>query len=90
MQLQLGVLVLGQNGEGRVARAGSYFEEGAGTVSLGGDLVQDGELLLKPLAILEEVGGVVLVELVPPLCRVRVEPICFLDKLADCSKGLNV
>ena len=81
MDLQLGILVLGQDGEGRVSRTSSYFEESAGTVSLRSDFVQNGELLLKPLAILEKVGGVVLVELVPPFRRVRVEPIC-CDKLS--------
>lgn len=76
MDLESRVLVLCQDGEGCVARASSYLKERDGASILFGYLVQDGELLLQPLAVLEEVGSVVLIEQVPPLGRVRIESIC--------------
>jgi hypothetical protein len=49
------------------------------------DLTEYREFLLKPLAVLEEVGRVVLVEKVPPFGWIRIEPV-FATKLAKCSQ----
>lgn len=78
MDLQKRVLVVGQDGESSVAGASADFEERLRTGIFLCDFGQDGEFLLQPLAVLEEVGGVVLVELVPPLSRVRVESFYLL------------
>lgn len=76
MNLEVRILVLRQNRKGCVARASAYLKERDGASVLSGYLVQDGELLLQPFTVFEEVGCVVLVEQVPPLGRVRVESIC--------------
>lgn len=87
MNLQLGILVLCQDGEGCVACTSSYLKERDGASVLFGYLVQDRKFLLQPLSVFEEVGSVVLVEQVPPLGRVRVESIYF-DQVsnAPCQK----
>lgn len=75
MDLELGVLILRQDGEGGVARAGAHLQQRHGAGVFLRDLTEDRELLLEPLAVLEEVGRVVLVEEVPPFGRIRIEPV---------------
>lgn len=88
MQPEARILVLRQDGEGRVARARAYLEERDGAGVRMGYLCQDGELLLQPLAVFEEVGCVVLVEQVPPLGGVCGEAICIVSQSAVClDKG---
>jgi hypothetical protein len=70
VELQLRILVLSQNRKRRVARTSSYFKDGDGPGVLPSDLIQNRELLLEPFPVLEEVGRVVLVELVPPFGRI--------------------
>ena len=79
---QARVLVARQDRKRRVARAGAHLQDDvparARVGHLGGGagpraFAQDGELLPQPLAVLEEVAGVVRVELVPPLVRVGGE-----------------
>lgn len=89
MNLELGVLVLCQNRKSCVARASAYLKERDGASVLSGYLVQDGEFLLQPFTILEEVGCVVLVEQIPPLGRIRVESIC-LPMLANGAFAINI
>lgn len=67
VNLELRVLVLGQDGESRIAGTSSYLKERDGAGVLLGYLVQHREFLLQPLAVFEEVGSVVLIEQVPPL-----------------------
>lgn len=76
MELELGVLVSRQNRKGRVAGASAYLKDGDGSSVLLRQSIKDGKLLLEPFPVLEEVGCVVLVELVPPLCRVGIESNC--------------
>lgn len=78
VDLQQRVLVVCQDREGSVACTSADFEECLRAGIFLGDFCQDGKFLLQPLAVLEEVGGVVLVELVPPLRRVRVESFYLL------------
>ena len=73
MDFESGVLVVLEDWERGVPRSGTDFEECGGRGVGGGDAREDGKFLLQPLAVLEEVGGVVLVEVVPPLRRVGIE-----------------
>lgn len=75
MQLQLGVLVLGQDGERRVASTRPDFKEGVGSGTFLRDLVQDGELLLQPLAVLEKVRGIIAIKEVPPFRGICIEAV---------------
>ena len=75
MQLQLGILVFGQDGERRVASTCADFKERVGPGTFLRDLVQDGEFLLQPLAVLEKVGCVVLVKEVPPFRGICIETV---------------
>jgi len=75
MQLQLGILVFGQDGERRVASTCADFKERVGPGTFLRDLVQDGEFLLQPLAVLEEVGRVILVKEVPPFRGICIEAV---------------
>lgn len=73
VDLEVLVLVVLEDGEGRVPRARADLEERGGRGGGGSDACQDGEFLLQPLAVLEEVGRVVLVEVIPPLGWVVIE-----------------
>ena len=73
MQLQLRVLVIGQDGKRRVAGTGTNFQHRNWTGIFCSNLVKYGKLLLQPFAVLEEVGCVVFIKQVPPLSRVRIE-----------------
>jgi hypothetical protein len=76
VQLQFRIFVLGEHGERRVSSAGSNLKDGDGSGILLSYLFKYRELLLKPFAVLEEIGRIVLVEPVPPSCRIRVESNC--------------
>lgn len=67
------VLIVLEDWVGGVARTGTYFEEDCRGRRGCGDAGEDGEFLLEPLSILEEIGSVILVKVIPPLCRVRIE-----------------
>ena len=79
MDLQLRVLVEGQDGKRSVARTSTNFKNRYGAGIFLSDLVQYRKFLLQPLAVLEEIGSVVLVKEVPPLGRIRIEPVCIID-----------
>ena len=67
VDLELWVLIIGENGKRRVPSASADLKNDLRTCVLSGHLGKNGKFLLKPFAVLEEVGCVVLVEQVPPL-----------------------
>jgi hypothetical protein len=76
MDFQFGILVVGKHGESCVTGAGADFKQYLGTGILLGYFSKDGELLSEPLAVLEKVRGVILVEKIPPLGWIAIEPSC--------------
>lgn len=66
-------MVTGQDGECCVTSTCANLQEDLGTGVLLGDISEDGEFLLEPLPVLEEIGLVVLVEQIPPFRGVRAE-----------------
>jgi hypothetical protein len=74
VDLEVLVLVVFQDGESGVACPRTDLEESGRRRGGRCDAGQDGEFLLQPLAVLEEVRRVVLVEVIPPLSRVGIEP----------------
>lgn len=73
MNLKLRVLVVGEDRKGRIAGAGTNFQDDLGASLFFCYAGQDGELLLEPFSVLEKVGGVVLVEKIPPLFGIPIE-----------------
>jgi len=73
MDLQLRVLILGQDREGRITGSSTNLQDDLGTGIFLGYLGQNREFLLEPFAILEKVGSIVLVEQIPPSSRVLTE-----------------
>lgn len=64
-----------ENRERSIAGAGADFQECGRRRISGGDLGENGEFLLQPLAVFEEVCSVVFVEIVPPFGGVGIKSI---------------
>lgn len=75
MYFEIWILIMCENRKGRVACAGTHLEKDTRAVIRLCDLSQDGEFLLKPLPVLEKVGGIIFVEVVPPFGGIGIESV---------------
>lgn len=75
MDFKVWIFIVLQNREGGIACSSANLQDDTRRRRGFGNLAEDWELLLQPFAVFEEVGRVVLVEVVPPFYGVGVETV---------------
>ena len=75
MDFKVWIFIGLQNREGRIACSSANLQDGTRRRRGLRDFAENREFLLQPLAVFEEVGRIVFVEVVPPFCGVGIETV---------------